>query len=208
MIRRPPRSTLFPYTTLFRSQEVEPRATAHAQRANALFTLAVGREFRLGMAAENVAGDVGERRLGADDHRAGRFRMHFDLSRGAEPIAHAEFRRAAPHIHEMRAQPRSSRGPGELGRDRRPNPSREVAFARIGSCAALGGVDLERLEDLTLVVALASTAPGQRNIVAVDGPRSGDIDAGVRVLPARPCGEMQMVVLILLAVAVGMAIAP
>src|SRR2546427_4933455 len=49
MIRRPPRSTLFPYTTLFRS----------------------------------------------------------------------------------RAQPRSARGPGKLGRDRRPNPSGEVAFARI-----------------------------------------------------------------------------
>src|SRR5260370_21972520 len=26
MIRRPPRSTLFPYTTLFRSQPVDPRA--------------------------------------------------------------------------------------------------------------------------------------------------------------------------------------
>src|SRR3712207_7996929 len=28
MIRRPPRSTLFPYTTLFRSQERRPRALA------------------------------------------------------------------------------------------------------------------------------------------------------------------------------------
>src|SRR2546430_7526655 len=29
MIRRPPRSTLFPYTTLFRSLHVEPRAADH-----------------------------------------------------------------------------------------------------------------------------------------------------------------------------------
>src|SRR5688572_32153377 len=28
MIRRPPRSTLFPYTTLFRSYEVQPRLSA------------------------------------------------------------------------------------------------------------------------------------------------------------------------------------
>src|SRR5687768_17769174 len=31
MIRRPPRSTLFPYTTLFRSVEAAPRAGAHRQ---------------------------------------------------------------------------------------------------------------------------------------------------------------------------------
>src|SRR2546426_1080390 len=29
MIRRPPRSTLFPYTTLFRSEHLKPRLTAH-----------------------------------------------------------------------------------------------------------------------------------------------------------------------------------
>src|SRR3712207_6874937 len=32
MIRRPPRSTLFPYTTLFRSAEVELRAVAREER--------------------------------------------------------------------------------------------------------------------------------------------------------------------------------
>src|SRR5207253_8183858 len=31
MIRRPPRSTLFPYTTLFRSQDREEKATEQAQ---------------------------------------------------------------------------------------------------------------------------------------------------------------------------------
>src|SRR2546427_6978526 len=29
MIRRPPRSTLFPYTTLFRSRDVDPRERGH-----------------------------------------------------------------------------------------------------------------------------------------------------------------------------------
>src|SRR5947209_12938241 len=38
MIRRPPRSTLFPYTTLFRSRDADllqrgPHATSHARRA-------------------------------------------------------------------------------------------------------------------------------------------------------------------------------
>src|SRR2546427_10084551 len=33
MIRRPPRSTLFPYTTLFRSQQVAELAPIHAVRA-------------------------------------------------------------------------------------------------------------------------------------------------------------------------------
>src|SRR3712207_8555440 len=33
MIRRPPRSTLFPYTTLFRSRVDEPRAVPDAARA-------------------------------------------------------------------------------------------------------------------------------------------------------------------------------
>src|SRR2546422_4012053 len=33
MIRRPPRSTLFPYTTLFRSLEASPRRVAQVQAA-------------------------------------------------------------------------------------------------------------------------------------------------------------------------------
>src|SRR3712207_6996970 len=37
MIRRPPRSTLFPYTTLFRSWEIE-----HAQKAKNALTVASG----------------------------------------------------------------------------------------------------------------------------------------------------------------------
>src|SRR3712207_8806576 len=34
MIRRPPRSTLFPYTTLFRSQQLDERRLARAVLAN------------------------------------------------------------------------------------------------------------------------------------------------------------------------------
>src|SRR3989441_10044926 len=33
MIRRPPRSTLFPYTTLFRSRGLSPRARPHGNHA-------------------------------------------------------------------------------------------------------------------------------------------------------------------------------
>src|SRR2546430_9530746 len=37
MIRRPPRSTLFPYTTLFRSGELSPERVAHLLRALDVF---------------------------------------------------------------------------------------------------------------------------------------------------------------------------
>src|SRR5258708_20518116 len=36
MIRRPPRSTLFPYTTLFRSLDSTPRSTSAERRLNML----------------------------------------------------------------------------------------------------------------------------------------------------------------------------
>src|SRR3712207_8506814 len=41
MIRRPPRSTLFPYTTLFRSPVIGRLADTHAQRRVLLWVLAV-----------------------------------------------------------------------------------------------------------------------------------------------------------------------
>src|SRR2546422_6740761 len=43
MIRRPPRSTLFPYTTLFRSHHWLPRAALHPGRARARAAEPVGR---------------------------------------------------------------------------------------------------------------------------------------------------------------------
>src|SRR2546426_4402149 len=53
MIRRPPRSTLFPYTTLFRSPEVVRlgRGFPRVRRSGvgSLHTLVEGRQFRLGL---------------------------------------------------------------------------------------------------------------------------------------------------------------
>src|SRR2546427_9517185 len=46
MIRRPPRSTLFPYTTLFRSEVVLPLPGARRARLQARHVDAVGRERR------------------------------------------------------------------------------------------------------------------------------------------------------------------
>src|SRR6266404_4053322 len=107
----------------------------------------------------------------------------------------------------MGAQPRRPRRPGESRRDRRPDTGHEKALARIGARATFGGVNLEGLKHLAVVVALASAAPAERHIVAVGGPRAREIDPRVRVLPAASGSEMQMIILILLPVTVGMAIA-
>src|SRR3712207_7148989 len=45
MIRRPPRSTLFPYTTLFRSANVQPHSGAQANQAVFLAVLKPGDTF-------------------------------------------------------------------------------------------------------------------------------------------------------------------
>src|SRR5687767_15327338 len=39
MIRRPPRSTLFPYTTLFRSEQIQHHASRAARRANVPYVI-------------------------------------------------------------------------------------------------------------------------------------------------------------------------
>src|SRR2546427_9096718 len=49
MIRRPPRSTLFPYTTLFRSLVQIPRAFFHREAARLGFSLAPEQPFAVGM---------------------------------------------------------------------------------------------------------------------------------------------------------------
>src|SRR3712207_7725123 len=63
MIRRPPRSTLFPYTTLFRSREAGRRRAAGAEPGRAAL------EPR-----PVLAGDVAEGRWGQAAGRAGRER--------------------------------------------------------------------------------------------------------------------------------------
>src|SRR3712207_6850738 len=61
MIRRPPRSTLFPYTTLFRSPEEEDRARERAEQEVLDGTL--GRKpVALGVAGEHVAGQDQDRK--------------------------------------------------------------------------------------------------------------------------------------------------
>src|SRR5256885_16889057 len=60
MIRRPPRSTLFPYTTLFRSQDLADRV----DQVDLLVALGqLGRDLRgIALGAEHGADDLRERR--------------------------------------------------------------------------------------------------------------------------------------------------
>src|SRR5260370_2573469 len=75
MIRRPPRSTLFPYTTLFRSSAVMPWVARARQRRNlgddrlgiARFQLMKGGEQRCEIAVKRIAGTVLGKRLGCAD---------------------------------------------------------------------------------------------------------------------------------------------
>src|SRR5258708_29274826 len=47
MIRRPPRSTLFPYTTLFRSHELAAEFKVSAERIRQIEAKALGRDLEL-----------------------------------------------------------------------------------------------------------------------------------------------------------------
>src|SRR2546430_8924389 len=76
MIRRPPRSTLFPYTTLFRSVEVE------------------------GVRALGLQPDVGE----AAQHAAGRGEILADLARGVPVLAVEAAERSEEHTSELQSQ--------------------------------------------------------------------------------------------------------
>src|SRR3712207_9163874 len=55
MIRRPPRSTLFPYTTLFRSRE--PRDVAALHRSDQIARLDPGQDDQRQLRADAVHGD-------------------------------------------------------------------------------------------------------------------------------------------------------
>src|SRR5438034_3593180 len=65
MIRRPPRSTLFPYTTLFRSPATVRESLDHTARMKLLhtFTLVVLVEFLAGCAAPKARTDRKSTRL-------------------------------------------------------------------------------------------------------------------------------------------------
>src|SRR3712207_7660197 len=64
MIRRPPRSTLFPYTTLFRSPSRGPSREAGAQRSGD----ARARERRRGRTGRRYSREAGGRRLRSEEH--------------------------------------------------------------------------------------------------------------------------------------------
>src|SRR3712207_7064115 len=65
MIRRPPRSTLFPYTTLFRSHRVQP--VAELRREHALDGLLVFAHPRRAPEADGLLGHVRRARVGGHD---------------------------------------------------------------------------------------------------------------------------------------------
>src|SRR2546429_9991165 len=94
MMRRPPRSTLFPYTTLFRSAELGPRIDLRIELLNRIYRYKGGgitddsgsvgdaqahEGFVVGNAVDDVAGVLGTNPVGAlgpgsaawVDHRAG-----------------------------------------------------------------------------------------------------------------------------------------
>src|SRR5258708_30710092 len=66
MIRRPPRSTLFPYTTLFRSCEPAPAWHHHARQANSRYR--VGRVERTGHARVPHRSEEHTSELQSPDH--------------------------------------------------------------------------------------------------------------------------------------------
>src|SRR2546426_10664079 len=69
MIRRPPRSTLFPYTTLFRSGGDRDAPVAHAERAVLRGGARAVRELRAGGLAPHVRGRPRGARADGDLHR-------------------------------------------------------------------------------------------------------------------------------------------
>src|SRR3712207_7737210 len=73
MIRRPPRSTLFPYTTLFRSRRVEPADPAGT---------VVGEEVVVQIVAGKLGSDRGIE--GTADNRAGAARVSVAIPRRRE----------------------------------------------------------------------------------------------------------------------------
>src|SRR2546421_1368637 len=79
MIRRPPRSTLFPYTTLFRSEEVLPEAAL----ADALLQVDVGRGQH--------PGPEGQLALGAEGAEAAVDRKSTRLNSSHDQISYAVF---------------------------------------------------------------------------------------------------------------------
>src|SRR6266540_1037536 len=146
MIRRPPRSTLFPYTTLFRSPRRPGGGPAPAERGHAGAPRAApprgrhavpGRGVRRRAAPARAAapGLVGARRLGA------RVRGDRPPRARAEPPPGAEDggRRAARRRDRARLLEPARRDPGLVGHARARSPRGRRAAARVGGWHHRGG---------------------------------------------------------------------
>src|SRR5689334_24104364 len=88
MIRRPPRSTLFPYTTLFRSAEVPPSLLLKVQWPNDKMT-AKRRQLVSGSAAPGTRVSIGDQAVWTDDR--GRDRKSTRLNSSHSSISYAVF---------------------------------------------------------------------------------------------------------------------
>src|SRR2546425_10569933 len=137
MIRRPPRSTLFPYTTLFRSPRPEPHGTRaatgphHGERSNAVVLRLVAdpRVGRRGLVqrGQHRAGErLWHRRCGQCKHarrvRPGDIIVTFQ----GEPIQspHDLTRRVAGTPPGSKATLRGARSGGQTSADTPPGPPR------------------------------------------------------------------------------------
>src|SRR5436190_6418077 len=86
MVRRPPRSTLFPYTTLFRSEELLHRRVALVEQVRHDRGVAVEAERELGQvvradreAVEHVEELVREQRVRRSEEHTSELQSHSDL---------------------------------------------------------------------------------------------------------------------------------
>src|SRR2546429_8514992 len=85
MIRRPPRSTLFPYTTLFRSNpSVKPPSAKHPRKSRTLKKVALARALsKLGYCSRSQAAEL---------IRAGRVKLNGVVRRDQETPTHPKDR--------------------------------------------------------------------------------------------------------------------
>src|SRR5256886_10036836 len=130
MIRRPPRSTLFPYTTLFRSRDAPGVGLDQSQ----------DRTPHGGLAAARFAKEP-QRLSGCDRERHVVHRAH-DGTRGAEPEQPALAREVldeSPHVHERRRHECGVRRRGSVSSQQRtvwvPGSAPPPASSRGGASA-------------------------------------------------------------------------
>src|SRR3712207_7415509 len=102
MIRRPPRSTLFPYTTLFRSQRRDPRLAVEARQLGAVARVdqlyPVGRPQR-GVALEEQAGAGAVAGDQADRKRTRLNSSHANISYAGFCLKKKKYSSLSPHTY-------------------------------------------------------------------------------------------------------------